>query len=188
MYIIHQLPFERKQRKVFQHEDHAVRGGEMRSVAAGIATLGVDPEEIQFGWDNEFRRTEVEVDGFDVATYPVTNGDWLRFVADGGAVPLFWKNRDGSWLLRLQFEEIPLPQSWPVYVTHQQAEAYARWSGMRLPTEAEYHRAAFGTAAGEERAFPWGDATPAAAHGNFGFSGSTPSRSTRIRPARAHGA
>ncbi|HEY6449786.1 MAG TPA: SUMF1/EgtB/PvdO family nonheme iron enzyme [Candidatus Cybelea sp.] len=169
MYIIHQLPFDRKQRKAFQHEDHAVRGGEMRSVAAGIATLGVDPEEIQFGWDNEFRRTEVEVDGFDVATYPVTNGDWLRFVADGGAVPLFWKNRDGAWLLRLQFEQIPLPQSWPVYVTHQQAEAYARWSGMRLPTEAEYHRAAFGTAAGEERAFPWGDAAPAIAHGNFGF-------------------
>ncbi len=169
MYIVHQLPFERKQRKAFRHEDHAVPNVEMRNVPAGTATLGAEPDEIQFGWDNEFRSTKVEVAGFSVSAYPVTNGDWLRFMADGGPIPLFWKNRDGAWFLRLQFEEIPLPQSWPVYVMHQQAVAYARWSGMRLPTEAEFHRAAYGTQAGEERAFPWGDAPPAPEHGNFNF-------------------
>jgi formylglycine-generating enzyme required for sulfatase activity len=71
--------------------------------------------------------------------------------------------------LRGAFEELPLPLSWPVYVTHRQAEAYAKWAGMRLPTEAEYHRAAFGTPAGEERPHPWGDDEPDAMHGNFDF-------------------
>jgi formylglycine-generating enzyme required for sulfatase activity len=66
-------------------------------------------------------------------------------------------------------ETIALPLSWPVYVTHRQAEAYARWVGMRLPTEAEYHRAAFGTPAGDERPFPWGSEPPAPRYGNFDF-------------------
>jgi gamma-glutamyl hercynylcysteine S-oxide synthase len=169
MYILHQLPHERKHRKAFDHEDHAVPTGELRSVTAGVATLGADPEAIEFGWDNEFCRTQAEVGAFDISIYPVTNGEWQRFVEQGGPVPFFWRRRDGAWALRLQFEEIPLPESWPVYVTHRQARAYAGAMGMRLPTEAEYHRAAFGTPSGEERDFPWGDDRPAAAHGNFGF-------------------
>jgi iron(II)-dependent oxidoreductase len=44
-----------------------------------------------------------------------------------------------------------------------------RWAGMRLPSEAEYHRAAFGTPGGEERPYPWGAQAPTAAHGNFDF-------------------
>jgi formylglycine-generating enzyme required for sulfatase activity len=168
-YIIHQLPYDRKRRLDGRHEDHAVPAAEFRSIAPGVATLGVKPEAIPFAWDNEFQETPVDVPGFDIAAYPVTNGDWLRFVADGGPVPVFWNERDGEWLLRLVFEEIALPRSWPVYVTHQQAEAYARWAAMRLPSEPEYHRAAFGTPSGEERPFPWGDDAPQAAHGNFDF-------------------
>jgi gamma-glutamyl hercynylcysteine S-oxide synthase len=168
MYIVHQLPFDRKRRRAFAHEDHPLRTGEMRRIGAGVATLGADPDEIRFGWDNEFCRTEVEVAAFEIATYPVTNGDWLRYVEQGGPVPHFWSERDGQWFLRLQFEEIALPRSWPVYVTHRQAQAYARAMNVRLPTEAEYHRAAFGTPSGEERAFPWGD-DPPTEQGNFGF-------------------
>ena len=55
------------------------------------------------------------------------------------------------------FERVPLPETWPVFVTWAEAAAYARWSGRRLPTEAEFHRAAFGTPDGDERRFPWGD-------------------------------
>jgi gamma-glutamyl hercynylcysteine S-oxide synthase len=54
-------------------------------------------------------------------------------------------------------------------VSNEQAQAYARWAGMRLPSEAEYHRAAFGTPSGDERPFPWGDERPAPQYGNFGF-------------------
>jgi formylglycine-generating enzyme required for sulfatase activity len=169
MYILHQLPPERKRRLDFRHEDHAVQTGAMRAVEAGTATLGADPDAIPFGWDNEFPRMQEHVAAFDITTYPVTNGDWLRFVEQGGPVPFFWTRRDGAWQLRCQFDLIPLPGSWPVYVTHQQARAYAQWSGMRLPTEAEFHRAAFGSPSGDERAFPWGEDSPAPRHGNFGF-------------------
>lgn len=169
MYIVHQLPYDRKRPIPARHEDHAVADTEMRSVSAGSATLGADLDEIAFGWDNEFGRTQVDVPAFEIAAYPVTNLDWSRFVADGGPAPIFWRERDGAWFLRCQFEEIPLPRSWPVYVTNEQARAYAAWRGMRLPTEAEYHRAAFGTPAGEERAFPWGLEPPATHHGNFDF-------------------
>jgi formylglycine-generating enzyme required for sulfatase activity len=168
-YLIHRLDERRKVRVPQQHRDHAPVANELRAIDAGVATLGADPDEIPFGWDNEFGRAEVDVPAFGIATYPVTNGDWLRFLAAGGPVPHFWKEGDQGWLLRLLSETIALPLSWPVYVTHSQAEAYARWAGMRLPSEAEYHRAAFGTRSGEERAFPWGSEAPAARHGNFNF-------------------
>jgi formylglycine-generating enzyme required for sulfatase activity len=57
--------------------------------------------------------------------------------------------------------------AWPVYVTHDEARAFARWKGRRMPTEAEYHRAAFGTPSGEERRHPWGDEPPDPTRGNF---------------------
>jgi gamma-glutamyl hercynylcysteine S-oxide synthase len=168
LYIIHQLDPSRKQFRATQHEDHALAPPTLRSVSRGIATLGAELDEIPFGWDNEFRRSEVEVAAFEIASYPVTNGQWLDFVAAGGPVPIFWTEHQDEWRLRLLLEEITLPHSWPVYVTHRQAEAYVEWAGMRLPTEPEYHRAAFGTPAGSERAFPWGSEAPAPQHGNFG--------------------
>jgi len=169
MYIVHQLPYDRKRRIEGRHDDRAIPPQRFISVPAGTATLGAEPDEIPFGWDNEFRRSEVPVGAFEISQYPVTNGDWLRFVADGGPIPAFWHERDGEWLLRCTFEEITLPRSWPVYVSHDQATAYATWARMRLPSESEYHRAAFGTPGGEERAFPWGDEKPASSHGNFDF-------------------
>ena len=70
--------------------------------------------------------------------------------------PLFWESHGGVWFWRGMWDLVPLPMAWPVYVTHAEASAYARWKGRRLPTEAEYHRAAFGTPDGEERALPVG--------------------------------
>jgi formylglycine-generating enzyme required for sulfatase activity len=67
------------------------------------------------------------------------------------------------------FDLIPLPTAWPVYVSYAEAEAYATWRGRRVPTEAEYHRAAFGTPSGDERSFPWGEEPPDASRGNFDF-------------------
>jgi formylglycine-generating enzyme required for sulfatase activity len=169
-YIIHQLDPTQKGRVRQTHHDTPPPQNVMVPVPAGTATLGADPDAIPFGWDNEFGRTVERVPAFAIQRYPVTNGDWLAFAAAGGPIPAFWIDREGTWYLRGVFDQIPLPLSWPVYVTHDQAEAYATWAQMRLPTEAEYHRAAFGTPDGDEREFPWGSEAPRAQHGNFDFA------------------
>jgi gamma-glutamyl hercynylcysteine S-oxide synthase len=169
LYIVHQLDETRKTRIPQTHRDSGVIANEMLAVDAGRATLGTDERRTAFGWDNEFCEHAVDVPAFGIQRYPVTNADWLRFLADGGEKPAFWIERSGEWHLRGAFETLRLPRSWPVYVTHRQAMSYARWSGMRLPTEAEYHRAAFGDRDGTERALPWGDAPAEPRFGNFDF-------------------
>ena len=167
LYILHQLDYARKMRVAQNHRDTAPPTHAWIPVAAGYATLGADADAIAFGWDNEFGSSSSLVPAFLIERFPVTNADWLRFVRAGGPVPPFWRQRGGEFRLRAAFEELELPLSWPVYVSHHQAQAYARWRGLRLPTEAEYHRAAFGAPDGTERGFPWGEASPEHRHGNF---------------------
>jgi iron(II)-dependent oxidoreductase len=169
LYMVHQVPLERKRRLRFEHEDRARPPYRQVRIPAGIATLGARRGSIPFGWDNEFEEEQVAVGTFAIDVDSVTNGDYLAYVEAGGDPPPFWRRRDGEWYLLAQFDLLPLPKSWPVFVSHDQAEAYASWKGMRLPTEAEYHRAAFGTPQGDERPFPWGDEPPDASRGNFDF-------------------
>lgn len=168
MYIIHRLPSELKHAPPSEFRDAVPARRDPVAIPAGRATLGERRGEA-FGWDNEFERHTVDVAAFGIDAYDVTNGDYLAYVRDGGAPPPFWIRRDGEWLLRGAYVELPLPLSWPVYASHDEAEAFCRWAGARLPSEAEYHRAAYGTPSGEERAFPWGSAAPGPEHGNFGF-------------------
>jgi formylglycine-generating enzyme required for sulfatase activity len=65
------------------------------------------------------------------------------------------------------FGEIPLPLDWPVYVSHAEASAYARWAGKELPGEAEWQHAAYGAPDGDDRSYPWGGDTPGPQHGHF---------------------
>ena len=77
--------------------------------------------------------------------------------------------REGAYFYRGMFSEFPLPLDWPVYVTQQEASAYAEAQGRSLLTEAQFHRAAYGSASGDTQSFPWGHETPSAKHGNFDF-------------------
>jgi ergothioneine biosynthesis protein EgtB len=161
-------------------------------IPKGTATLGADRTRITFGWDNEFDEHRVEVPAFEIDVHNVTNADFLEFVEAGGyRDPSLWSNEHWTWVqenrithpsfwtpatgptaARLwigMFDRTPLPPDWPVYVSQAEAEAYARWRGRRLPTEAEYHRAAFGTPNGIEQSYPWGEAPPSREHGNFDF-------------------
>ncbi len=108
-------------------------------IPAGTATLGQTPGE--FGWDNEFSRHSVDVPAFSVSKYKVTNGDYLKYVADGAAAPAFWSRIGDRWWLRGMFDWISLPLDWPVYTTWDEANAYAKWAGKDLMTEPQYHRA-----------------------------------------------
>ncbi len=169
LYILHRVPLAQKRlpsaSSAFLEAEPVARG--RVAVGAGVATLGAERERLEFGWDNEFEATALDVAAFEIDVNNVTNGEWLEFVRAGGPVPAFWREGNDGFELLGMFELMRLPLSWPVYVTQAQAQAYAAWRGSRLPTEAEYHRAAFGTPHGTERAFPWGDEPPTSAHGNF---------------------
>jgi formylglycine-generating enzyme required for sulfatase activity len=139
----------------------------MLDIPAGRATLGQHPDE--FGWDNEFARHTRQVPAFAISKFKVTNGEYLRFVNDGAPPPHFWTRQEGAWFLRGMFNLVALPLDWPVYVTHAEAVAYAEWAGKALPTEAQFHRAAYSSPSGEERQYPWGSAPPSRERGNFDF-------------------
>jgi ergothioneine biosynthesis protein EgtB len=194
LYMIQRLPLARLVRpaltSVYALGD-ALRARPIE-IEAGHATLGADIGDLDFGWDNEFPRITVAVPRFVIDSTPVTNGEFLEFVESGGyarpdvwdgddwrwkeatglAHPLVWTNRGGVWSHRTLVDELPLTsvRDWPVYVSLAEARAFAKWRGARLPTEAEFHRAAFGEPDGGERPFPWGDDEPAARHGNFHFA------------------
>jgi iron(II)-dependent oxidoreductase len=171
-YLLHRVPVESKQispSSVSRPSSHA-SGSTVVEIPAGTATLGQQrrsDERYQFGWDNEFDGHEVHVPAFAMNRYKVTNGEYLAFVRAGALSPHFWTRRDDQWYWRGMFGDVPLPLDWPVYVTYGEAQAYADWAGKRLPTEAEFHRAAYGTPHGEERQYPWGNSPPDERHGNF---------------------
>lgn len=140
-----------------------------------------------WAYDNERPLHTVELAPYLIDSHPVTNGDYLVFVESGGYEqprwwqpegfawvqaegirhPLFWHQEGSRWWRRRfgQVEELPLSE--PVqHVSWYEAEAYARWAGRRLPTEAEWERAAVGPQG--RRSFPWGEAWPGPEHANLG--------------------
>jgi formylglycine-generating enzyme required for sulfatase activity len=110
----------------------------------------------------------------DRALWTTSAWEWIN--AEGIQHPKFWRRSESGWVYRTMFADVPLPLSWPVYVSHAEAEAYARWKHKSLPTEAQYHRAAFGAPDGSERNYPWGDRYPQRHYGNFGFARWNPTR------------
>ena len=153
-YILHHLPFEQKAPPVFSMLSIAPSGPapqtRMVEMPGGLATLGRKQGD-GFGWDNEFDQHQADVPAFAIAEHKITNGDYLEFVQAGAAAPHFWICRESGWCYHGMFEDIPLPLDWPVYVSHEQAQAYARWKGKSLPTEAQFHRAAYDNGPGFAR-------------------------------------
>ena len=202
LYMWHRLPFEQKRRPrgYYPRTDGAVPAQEWIDVPAGRATLGVDDAALPFGWDNEHPAHIEDVGRFAIQRHDITNAAFLEFVTAGGyeeprwwkpddwawvrsagvCSPAFWERADGAWHWRGMFDLLPLPLSWPVYVSQAEASAYCAWRGVRLPTEAEYQRAAYGSPDGRKRLHPWGDATPSPVHGVFDFTSWDP------EPAGSH--
>jgi iron(II)-dependent oxidoreductase len=167
-YLLHNLPYDEKAAAITPLVHRAEQlANPMIEIAAGVASLGQKPGE--FGWDNEFNQHRAKVPSFRIGKYKITNGQYLDFVREGAPAPHFWIQRGDRFIYRGMFSEIPLPLNAPVYVTHAEATAYARWAGKRLPTEAQFHRAAYETPEGVERPYPWGSAAPDEPRGNFDF-------------------
>ncbi len=195
-YLLHNLPLERKIRQATPAPDHRPAPQPRQvTIPRGMATLGQAAGA--FGWDNEFKAHQAEVPEFSIDVFPITNAEYLKFVAAGGYVdssywtpddwewksraklehPHFWLRRPGvshgspedRWEYRAMFGRIPLPLAWPVYVSHAEACAFCRWAGKKLPSEAQWHRAAYGAPQEGENRFPWGEAAPDRTRGNFHF-------------------
>lgn len=192
LYMWQQLPYELKRAPAGYRPTvaGAARPNQSIRVPSGRVRVGADRDAIPFGWDNEFESVDLAVPAFDIDRRNVTNAEFLEFVdaggyrqpewwapddwlwvaAEGRAHPAFWESDGSRWWWRGMFERVELPAAWPVYVSLAEARAYAAWRGRRLPTEAEYQRAAYGSPDGAPRPHPWGGATPTAAHGTFDFA------------------
>ena len=153
---------------------------EMVRFAGGRVTIGTDDRSTAY--DNERPAHGVDVAPFWIDTHPVTNRDFLIFIAAGGyespehwseagwrwrtesaaVAPKYWAWRDGVWTTRTMDRSGPVDPAHPVcHVSWYEAEAFARFAGKRLPTEIEWEAAAsWDPASGTSRAYPWGDAPP----------------------------
>ncbi len=143
-----------------------------------------------FAYDNELPQHRVDVAAFAIDRAPVSCADYREFVDAGGyrdrelwseagwawcrergaEAPRNWRRADdGGWRVRYMDSELPLPENRPVaHVSYWEAEAYARFAGKRLPTEAEWEKAAlWDPATGGSRRWPWGDDPPGPEHANL---------------------
>src|SRR5205807_9796464 len=127
-------------------------------------TIAIGHNGDEFAYDNEGPRHQALVAAFSLASRPVTNGEYIEFIEDGGytrtefwlslgwmtvneqrwQAPLYWTKRDGAWWNFTLSGFRPVDESEPVtHVSYFESDAYANWAGGRLPTEFEWERAAF---------------------------------------------
>ena len=165
----------------------AAGGPEMVRIDAGAVSLGTDDRSRAY--DNERPRHRAPVAAFWIDRTPVTNGAYLDFMGDGGYLrlelwsaagrewlaetraeaPKYWLRDSSGWLRRsMDQTSAPEPLAPVIHVCYHEAEAFARWAGKRLPTEAEWEAAAaWDPAADISREYPWGDAPPEPTHANL---------------------
>jgi iron(II)-dependent oxidoreductase len=185
-------PYVLAARRILPPGARDVHDTERVVVPGGPFLMGTDDRTAAY--DNERPRHRVEVDAFAVDRFPVTVRRFSEFVRAGGydrpelwteagrawleesghAAPQGWiPDVEGGWLVRRFGHVAPLDPREPVeHVNFHEAEAFAAWAGGRLPTEAEWEKAAaWDGDAGRAVTYPWGDAPPTPDRANLGHVG-----------------
>ena len=171
----------------------------MAEIEGGLFWLGYKGDD--FAWDNEKPAHQVFLQDFAIGRALVTNREYLEFIRDGGyknfhwwfsegwetvkrelwQAPLYWELHDGEWLIRdfTGLHSVEERAEDPVaHVSYYEASAFAKWAGKRLPTEAEWEKAACYDAHRKlKHRFPWGDTEPDSRKANLfenGFWSVTP--------------
>jgi iron(II)-dependent oxidoreductase len=185
-YLLHLLPAMKKSRPALQsartgpNAQPVSSSFEMVTVEAGRFELGAS--DGAFAYDNELPRHTLDLPAFKIDRLLTTNAEYASFIAEGGyrrrewwsdegwaycqrenwQAPLYWQQDNQVWRARAMFDEGLLEPQHPVMgISWYEAEAYARFRGKRLPTEAEWEKAASWDAANEtSRRFAWGDEPP----------------------------
>ncbi len=167
-YMLHRLPSEKKIGEPIVRKSGKARvKTDLVEIPAGQATLGLVQEKMRrIRMGQRMEAHQVDVPAFAIEKCNVTNRrlfcdssrrvatriarlwddeswDWKN--AENVEHPAFWRRDGNLWMYRGMFGEVRLPLDWPVYVSHAEATAYANWLGRKLPTEAQFHRAAYGS-------------------------------------------
>ncbi|MBS3926291.1 MAG: ergothioneine biosynthesis protein EgtB [Nitrosarchaeum sp.] len=157
------------------------------SVSGGLYKMGYNKNE--FCYDIELPEHIVYLNDFQMDAFPVTNEQYLEFIKDGGYesykfwlsdgwekvqknnwnAPMYWEKKDEEWMIRdfTGFRKIN-PREPVCHVSFYEASAYCKWAGKRLPTEAEWEKAACWNEEKQEKTiFPWGNQEPTEKHANL---------------------
>lgn len=166
----------------------------MAEIPGGLYCLGYDSATLKgaadFAFDNEKPAHQVYLQDYSIDRAPVSNGEFVEFIRSGGyqnfrwwfsegwevvnrerwRAPLYWELHDETWMIRdfAGLHSAEKRANEPVcHVSYYEASAFAKWAGKRLPTEAEWEKAATFAASSATRAFPWGNSAPSDAVANL---------------------